>query len=544
MFLVTLCKILCTKIYFIIRDLDFNDFPWLPYKDIRLTVEEIHVTGVPSLTQFPPAYISNELSLNQTLLLNQTILLNQTFPLLEKLSVHYQIHCCWYEDYKVRAPDGSGGSVPQTRFRLISNCPVLITSFRVGMGNFNCSSPNGDDPFHPCYDIIEYLSLRIIIWFVIVISLCGNVLVFTVLLYGAVKRSLTVPQLMIMNLSAADFCLGLYLLFIAAADLDTAGNYFNRAFDWERSAACKTAGFFAVLSSTASICILGLITFERMTTIVFTFSGRRFMTLIRTAVCLVIVWSIAFLFAILPVADTISSYSKASICLPVDASDTTDHVYIAFLLFFTGAVCVFILVCYVILFIRVKKTTSSLTARQEFKIALKMAVLVATDFAIWLPIAVFGLAGTFGGNPFIRVEDSKYFLIFLFPLNSCINPVLYSLMQSGFRNQMCDAVAHLRLCKGYHKRRRDRQRGLSSAATNNLGGNRFRLGSITSVTTFTSFMSLLGKRPSVASMGSNECQLQQVTKKSSSSGGSASSDPNVLRESMYVLCCVVCNVIT
>ena len=472
--------------------MDYNDFPWLPYKDIRLTVEEIHVTGVPSLTQFPQAYIRNQLSLNQTV--NETTVLNQTFPLLEKLFVHYQIHCCWYEDYKVHAPDGGGGvpldpdideviipGIPDNctnpttleeflachgnrkRRQLQSNCPVLIDSFRVSNDSFTCSSPKGDDPFHPCYDIIEYLSLRIIIWFVVVISLCGNVLVFTVLLYGAVKKSLTVPQLMIMNLAAADFCLGLYLIFIAAADLDTAGNYFNRAFDWERSAACKTAGFLAVLSSTASICILGLITFERMTTIVFTFSGRRFMTLIRTAVCLAVVWSIAFLFAILPVADTISSYSKASICLPVDTSDTADDVYIAFLLFFTGAVCVFILVCYIILFIRVKKTTSSLTARQEFKIALKMAVLVATDFVIWLPIAMFGLAGAFGGNPIIKLEHARYFLIFLFPLNSCINPVLYSLMQSGFRNQMCDAVAHLGLCKGYHKRRRNRRRGLPFA---------------------------------------------------------------------------------
>jgi len=261
------------------------------------------------------------------------------------------------------------------------------------------------------------------------------------------------------------------------------------------------------------------------------------MTLIRTGVCLALVWSIAFLFAILPVDDTISSYSKASICLPIRASDMVDEIYIGFLLFFTGAVCIFILICYVILFMRVKKTTSSLTARQEFKIALKMAVLVATDFAIWVPIAVFGLAGVFGGNPIIKLEDTKYFLIFLFPLNSCINPVLYSLMQSGFRNQMCDAISHTGLCKDYHKRRRDRQRGLPYAS--NPSGNRFRLGSITSTTTFTSFMSLFSKRSSVASLRSNELQLQQYNKKSSSSG-STSSDPQLLRESeFFTLYCII-----
>ena len=560
--------------YLFIRDLDHNDFSWLPYDHIRLSVRNISVREVRSLVQFPPAY--RELK-------DANLSTNQTFPLLQQLNLTYAIHCCWYKDYITHAvvdqdininsstvnppivnPSGSNNTVTivrnftapehncsedlphieyatcvllststRKRRQLQPNCTILPTKVKPISAPFNCSPT--DDPFHPCYDMLEYTSLRVLIWFVIVISLCGNVMVFTVLLYGAVKKSLTVPQLMIMNLAAADFCLGLYLLFIAAADLDTAGDYFNRWHDWERGPSCKIAGFLAVLSSVASISILGLITFERMTTIVFTFSGKRFMTLIRTGACLAVVWSISFLFAIFPVGDAVSSYGDGAYCLPIHAENVQDQIYIGFLLFFTGAVCVFILVCYVILFIRVKKTTSSLSARQELRIALKMAVLVATDFVIWLPIAVIGLDGVFTGSPFFRIEWSKYVLIFLFPLNSCINPVLYSLMQVGFRNQMCDAVAHLGLCKEYHKRRRNQRRGMSFATTNQ-GGSRFRLGSITSVTTFTSFISLLGKRSSVASVGSNECQLQAVNRKSTSSGsgsGSTSSDPNLLKESKY-----------
>jgi len=391
-------------------------------------------------------------------------------------------------------------------------CPNRPTNFTPTDKPFNCTPPR-DDPFHPCYDIIEFLWLRIAIWTIILISLCGNVLVFTVLLYGAVKKSLTVPQLMIMNLAAADFCLGLYLLFIAAADLDTAGDYFNRWFEWERSAACKTAGFFAVLSSTASICVLGLITFERMTKIIFTFSGRVVMTLFRTVVCLLIVWIIAFLFAVLPIFD-ISSYSRVAICLPIDLRDGADQVYICFLLFFTGAVCILILTSYVILFIRIKKTTSSLTTRQEFKLALKMAILVVTDFLIWVPIAVFGLAGLFTQDSIVDVQVSKYLMIFLFPINSCINPVLYSLMQSSFRNQMCDVTAHFGLCQNYHKRRRDQQRGLSITATNNPNSNRDRLGQFTD----TSVTNFSGKNVLA-------CQLQQYNSYSCSLR-STSSEPN------------------
>ncbi|XP_065893733.1 lutropin-choriogonadotropic hormone receptor-like isoform X2 [Dysidea avara] len=506
-------------------DLSNNIFDWLPHKDLRLSVEYINVKDVSELIQFPPAYTNG----------------TQTFPTLDNLIVTYAIHCCWYEDYVVHTPnnavfaDFNETQLPEncTKDNILScfpdlnrtqvnqsqvDCPSRPTNFTEKDIPFNCT-PHGD-PFHPCYDIIEYLWLRIIIWFVIVISLCGNVLVFTVLLYGAVKKSLTVPQLMIMNLAASDFCLGLYLLFIAAADLDTAGNYFNKAFDWERSAACKTAGFFAVLSSTASICILGLITFERMTTIVFTFRSRNIMTLIKTAVCLVIVWVVAFLFAIFPIFK-INSYNRIAICLPVDLRDKSDKLHIGFLLFFTGAVCVFILICYVILFVRVQKTTSSLTTRQEFKLALKIAVLVVTDFLIWVPIAVFGLAGLFTGDPIIRLQATKYILIFLFPINSFLNPLLYSLMQSSFRNQMCDAIANLGLCQDYHKHRRNHQRGLSFATTSKQSGSRFRLSSLSAISS-NSLMNLFGKK-------STTCQLQQFTNHSRSCR-STSSDPNGLIE--------------
>ena len=113
---------------------------------------------------------------------------------------------------------------------------------------------------------------------------------------------------MITNLAAADFCLAVYLIFIVAADLNTAGNYQNEAFNWERSAACKTAGFFAVFSSVAPICTLGVITFER-TSIAFSFIGESLLTIPRTVVILSVVWSIAFVFGILP-AVAISDYGK------------------------------------------------------------------------------------------------------------------------------------------------------------------------------------------------------------------------------------------
>ena len=484
------------------RELNGNRFPELPTSDLQ-QLKFLNVDGVRSLINFPRAYDENN---------------KPTFPSIQNLTLEYATHCCWYKDYYQHTLQVI---IDFGRRRRQSTPTYYPTDNLV-----NCTPR--PDAFHPCYDIIQFTYLRVAIWFTITAAMCGNVLVIIVLIFSMIKKSVTVPQILITNLAAADFCLAVYLTFIAAADLDTAGQYANEAFNWERSAACKTAGFFAVFSSVASICLLALITFERMTTIAFSYTGKRFMTIPRTVVALVIVWSIAFTFGILP-AVGVSNYGKVCICLPFEASTSLDKGYIISLLLFTGIVCFFILICYVILFIRVKKTTSSLSGRQELRIAFKMSALVFTDFLIWTPIAIIGLTGVLRGESLIGVQESKYLMIFIFPINCWVNPLLYSILQNAFRNQLCDMFAYCGLCKEYHQRRKAKAQGLTYNAPTD--GRRFRLSSITSTSTYTSFLNLLNKRSSVTSIGSNEAtQMQNLMKKKHRSHSSTSSDQPSMKE--------------
>ena len=485
------------------RYLNGNRFSKLPTSGIQHTLVRLSIKGVVSLINFPP-YGENG---------------KRTFPLIQRLELEYETHCCWYKDYHLQ-----------------DDRPITIDFIRTNNDTndgFVCTPQS--DPFHPCYDIIDIIYMRIAIWLIITVAVCSNVLVMIVLIFSMVKkRTATVPQILITNLAAADFCLAVYLIFIGAADLDTAGQYEDVAFNWERGAACKTAGFFAVFSSVASICLLALITFERMTTIAFSYTGKRFMTIPKTVVALVFVWLVAFIFGILP-AVGVSSYGKVSICLPIEASTSRDKGYIISLLIFTGIVCFFILICYVVLFIRVKKTTSSLSGRQELRIAFKMSALVLTDFLIWTPIAVIGLTGVLRGESLIGLQASKYILIFIFPINCWVNPLLYSILQNGFRNQFCDMFAHCGLCKEYHQRRKARAQGLTYNAPTN--GRRLRISSITSTSTYTSFLNFFNKRSSVTSIGSNEAaQMQNLTKKKHRSHSSTSSDQQSIKEgNVYIL---------
>ena len=492
------------------RFLANNEFSYLPTKDIRFTLKRLNVRGVVNLVEFPPAIDENG---------------QPTFPLIEKLTLEYPTHCCWYKDFNTLKPDFNNGlniRFDSRKRRQSSTCPLKATNFIEKPVPLRVTCTPQPDAFHPCYDIIEYLHLRIAIWFVIVSAVVGNILVVAVLTYTMIKKTVTVPQMLITNLAAADFCLAVYLIFIASADLDTAGNYQNEAFNWERSAACKTAGFFAVFSSVASICMLALITFERMTTIAFSYTGKRFMTIPRTIVALAIVWSIAFVFGILP-AVGVSNYGKVCICLPFEANTSLDKGYIISLLIFTGVVCFFILFCYIVLFIRVKKTTSSLSTKQELRIAFKMSALVVTDFLIWTPIAVIGLTGVIRGESLIGVQSAKYLMIFVFPINSWVNPLLYSILQSAFRNQLCDLFYECGLCKEYHQRRRAKIHGTSRTGPSSVSTRKFRLSSITSTSTYTSLLNMFGKRSSVASVDESS-QLSSMARRKSRTISLTSSD--------------------
>ena len=487
------------------RDLQHNRFSYLPSNDIRYSLKKLNVKGCVNLIKFPRARNKDG---------------DPTFPLIKKLTLEYQTHCCWYNDFYLHEEDDG---IVFGRKRRQSICSGKPTKFVEAENRTLVECSPQPDAFHPCYDIIEFLYLRIAIWFVIIAAVVGNILVIAVLVFSMVKKTVTVPQILITNLAAADFCLTIYLIFIAAADLDTAGNYQNEAFNWERSAACKIAGFFAIFSSVASICILAVITLERLTTIAFSFAGRRFMTIPKAVVLLAIAWSIAFTFGILP-AVGISSYGKVCICLPFEANTSLDKGYIISLLIFTGIVCFFILFCYIILFIQVKRTTSSLSRRQELRIAFRISALVVTDFIIWTPIAVIGLTGVLRGESWIDVQTSKYLMIFVFPINACVNPLLYSILQTAFHNHICDIFAQCGMCKEYNRRRKARALGVAHAKPS-LGT---KFGSITSLST--SLWTLFRKRPAStsSSLENNEIiEMPSFTRHCHSNGSITSYQPSL-----------------
>ncbi|XP_043929969.1 thyrotropin receptor isoform X2 [Protopterus annectens] len=298
------------------------------------------------------------------------------------------------------------------------------------------------DEFNPCEDIMGYEFLRIVVWFVNLLAILGNIFVLFILLTSHYK--LTVPRFLMCNLAFADFCMGIYLLLIASVDLHTRSEYYNHAIDWQTGPGCNAAGFFTVFASELSVYTLTVITLERWYAITFAMRLDRKLRLRHASVIMLGGWVFCFLLAILPLAG-VSSYTKVSICLPMDTKAPLAQAYIVFVLMLNIIAFVIICACYIKIYITVRNPQYK-SGSKDTKIAKRMAVLIFTDFMCMAPISFYALSAILN-KPLITVTNSKILLVLFYPLNSCANPFLYAIFTKAFRRDVFILLSKFGFCE-------------------------------------------------------------------------------------------------
>ncbi|XP_055234818.2 follicle-stimulating hormone receptor isoform X6 [Gorilla gorilla gorilla] len=284
------------------------------------------------------------------------------------------------------------------------------------------------DAFNPCEDIMGYNILRVLIWFISILAITGNIIVLVILTTSQYK--LTVPRFLMCNLAFADLCIGIYLLLIASVDIHTKSQYHNYAIDWQTGAGCDAAGFFTVFASELSVYTLTAITLERWHTITHAMQLDCKVQLRHAASVMVMGWIFAFAAALFPIFG-ISSYMKVSICLPMDIDSPLSQLYVMSLLVLNVLAFVVICGCYIHIYLTVRNP-NIVSSSSDTRIAKRMAMLIFTDFLCMAPISFFAISASLK-VPLITVSKAKILLVLFYPINSCANPFLYAIFTKNFR---------------------------------------------------------------------------------------------------------------
>uniref|UniRef100_A0A3Q2FM35 Lutropin-choriogonadotropic hormone receptor n=1 Tax=Cyprinodon variegatus TaxID=28743 RepID=A0A3Q2FM35_CYPVA len=303
-----------------------------------------------------------------------------------------------------------------------------------------------EDAFNPCEDLSGFSFLRVAIWFINILAITGNLMVL--LVFFTSRTKLTVPRFLMCHLAFADLCIGVYLLIIATVDLRTRGHYSQNAIEWQTGPGCSAAGFLSVFGGELSVYTLSTITLERWHTITNALHVERHLVLTQAAGIMAAGWLLCLGMGMLPLVG-VSSYTKVSMCLPMDIETPLAQAFIIIILLLNVGAFIIVCVCYVLIYLAVKNPEFP-ERSADTRIAKRMAVLIFTDFLCMAPISFFAISAAFK-VPLITVTNSKILLVLFFPINSCANPFLYAIFTKAFRK---DAYQLMNVI-GCHKSKAD-----------------------------------------------------------------------------------------
>ena len=294
------------------------------------------------------------------------------------------------------------------------------------------------NPLTPCDNLLDPWPIRVAIWAVWVLTLLGNISVLFIMI--AARQGMDVSQFFICVLAFSNTLLGIYLAFIAMVDIRTLGDrsFYQSALEWQKGSGCQTAGFLAIFSSQLSVYISVILTIERLHHVVTSTATRKGSKKRRLAVLLIFIGVLyASTLAVLPLNGMeLNSYDEVAICLPFASKTPEDRNYILTLLSLNMLGILLVMIAFLTVFFCLFRPSLSRKKRCEVLTStMKLSLLMVTTFLCWFPIGVVGYSSVLQ-EPIINAEQAKYFIVFVFPVNSLFSPVIYALITRSFRKSI------------------------------------------------------------------------------------------------------------
>ena len=293
----------------------------------------------------------------------------------------------------------------------------------------NCRAPR--DELSSCDDLLAQDFFRVALWLIACLAVVGNVGVLAFRQLSSKDKASSPSALLVKNLCAADLLMGVYLLMIGAADARLKGDYVARDSEWRASASCAAAGFLSFLSSEVSAFTMCLITLDRVLVICFPFLRSVHLTVRSARLLCLAVWAAGAALSSVPLLAATQSYGQNGICVPLPITrkdgaklDYTFFIFILlnfvlFVLIGAGQVMIYAAVR------RTGKVAGSQNQERDAAVARSLFLVALTDFLCWFPIGLMGVLAAAG----VPIPGVVYVwsAVFVLPLNSALNPFLYTL---------------------------------------------------------------------------------------------------------------------
>nr|KAG5709944.1 hypothetical protein BaRGS_029986 [Batillaria attramentaria] len=225
--------------------------------------------------------------------------------------------------------------------------------------------------------------------------------------------------------------MGVYLAMIGAADAHYSGQYLWKREEWTGSGLCQAAGVLGLMASEVSAMIICLITIDRLIVLRFPLKFHLHMTARSALLASGVAWMLGVLLAVTPFAADWEFYSQTGICLPLPITQRDfpgQHYSFGVFIVLNFVLFCLIGVGQVIIYRAIRdthKAAKTHCTKQDMAIARRLFLIVFTDFCCWFPVGVMGLLAA-NGTPIAGVVN-VWTAIFILPLNSAINPFLYTI---------------------------------------------------------------------------------------------------------------------
>ncbi|XP_058268796.1 relaxin receptor 2a isoform X2 [Hemibagrus wyckioides] len=298
-------------------------------------------------------------------------------------------------------------------------------------------------------DLLANVILRVSVWVMAFITCFGNL--FVIGMRSCIRAENNLHAVCIKVLCCADCLMGVYLFFLGVFDVKFRGEYNRNALLWMESQECRTIGFLAMLSSEVSVLLLTYLTLEKFLVIVFPFSHLR-PGKMQTGVVLVSIWLLGLIIAGVPLlSDDLfgNYYGRNGVCFPLHSDrlekPTAKGYSTGIFLGLNLLAFLVIVFCYSSMFYSIYKTGINATdvrnrLHKDVAVANRFFFIVFSDALCWIPIF---LVKTFS---LLKMEIpgtiNSWVVIFILPINSALNPILYTLTTSFFREQVELLLCH------------------------------------------------------------------------------------------------------